>query len=173
MEVSTMNGDEISSLSREESLELLKVYSRLALTLDGLWFRGIEEKFGLEAAVELDAKTWETFGKSSARRMMKFLGVKEPSILDIAKILILSPVFIFLGPTYEIINEKKGILTVTDCLPQKQRVEMGLGEFPCKPVGIAFFQGFTEVIPQAKIKCLICPPDTHPPDVWCQWEFEI
>jgi hypothetical protein len=31
----------------------------------------------------------------------------------------------------------------------------------------------TVINPAAKVKCLVCPPDEHPEDVWCEWEFEI
>jgi hypothetical protein len=144
---------------------------RLLLSLDGLWFRAIEDKFGLEAAIEIDAKAWEGFGRSMARRAMKFLEIKEASVSDVANM-----VGLFFGGFGVKIEteEKRAVITFTDCPPQKARIRQGLGEFACKPVGIAFFQAFAEVAnPQAKIKCLLCPPDEHPQDKWCQWEFAI
>gem|GEM_PF-4968871 len=27
--------------------------------------------------------------------------------------------------------------------------------------------------PKAKVNCLICPPDKHPENVWCRWEFTV
>ncbi len=168
-----MNGIDITKFPQEKLLELLRVHNRLALTLDGLWFSAAEEKFGLEAAIDLDAKTWQRYGASEARRLSKFLGVTEPSIQDIVNMLMISPVFAFLGPKATV-EGNKGILTVTDCLPQKQRVRLGKGEFPCKPVGLAYCGEFTKTVnPQVKWRCVVCPPDPHPPDVWCQWEFEL
>jgi hypothetical protein len=35
------------------------MYSRNWLTVDGLWFSGVEEKFGLDEALELDVRMWE------------------------------------------------------------------------------------------------------------------
>ena len=164
---------DFSKFTKEELIELMKVHNRLTLTLDGLWFVAAEKKYGLDAAIELDIMAWEGYGFREARRLKKFLGVEEPTINDIGKMMMLSPVFAFLGPKVEI-KGNKGILTVTDCLPQKARVRDGRGEFECKPVGLAYFKTFCEEIsPHLKWKCVVCPPDEHPPDVWCQWEFEL
>ena len=164
---------DFTKFSKEELIELLRVHNRLTLTLDGLWFVAAEKKYGLDAAIELDIMAWEGYGFREARRLMKFLKVEKPDISDISKMIMLSPVFAFLGPGVEI-DGNKGILTVTDCLPQKARVNDGRGEFACKHVGLAYFGTFfKEISPDIKWKCIVCPPDEHPPDVWCQWEFEV
>jgi hypothetical protein len=35
------------------------MYSRNWLTVDGLWFSGVEEKFGLYEALDLNVRRWE------------------------------------------------------------------------------------------------------------------
>ena len=27
--------------------------------------------------------------------------------------------------------------------------------------------------PGCAVRCLVCPPDEHPRDLWCEWEFEV
>ena len=29
------------------------------------------------------------------------------------------------------------------------------------------------VDPKVKITCLACPPDAHPSQFWCEWQFDI
>jgi len=50
---------EISDFSKDELLELLRDAAVNWLAHDGLRFRAVEDKFGLEAAIELDVKAWE------------------------------------------------------------------------------------------------------------------
>ena len=52
---------EVRNLSKKELLGLLEDASKNWLTHDGLWFRVVEEKFGLSEAIELDRKAWEKF----------------------------------------------------------------------------------------------------------------
>ena len=47
-------------------------------------------------------------------------------------------------------------------------------ELACKPAGHAICEAAGKVInPSLEVKCLICPPDDHPEDVWCDWEFRL
>ena len=46
----------IEDLTKQEIRELLIDASKNWLAHDGLWFRAVEEKFGIEAAMELDRK---------------------------------------------------------------------------------------------------------------------
>ena len=27
--------------------------------------------------------------------------------------------------------------------------------------------------PEVEVNCLVCPPDEHPKDLWCRWEFKL
>jgi hypothetical protein len=61
-----------------------------------------------------------------------------------------------------------------DCRVQAARKRRGLPDFPCKPVGLIEYSGFARTIdPRISTRCLACPPDPHPPDIWCAWEFTL
>ncbi len=64
-----MNDKELRDLSREDLLKVIKIFSRNWITLDGLWFLGVEDEFGLEAAVKLDEQMWSKQAGIEARRM--------------------------------------------------------------------------------------------------------
>jgi hypothetical protein len=50
----------------------------------------------------------------------------------------------------------------------------GLDEFGCKPVRFGFLKAFAkEFNPDIVVNCNVCPPDEHPDDLWCEWEFKM
>jgi len=60
----------LSKLSREELEAWLTDAARNWLAHDGLWFLAAEERFGMQAAIDLDAKAWESFTVIEAKRIM-------------------------------------------------------------------------------------------------------
>ncbi|MDY7036757.1 MAG: DUF6125 family protein [Thermodesulfobacteriota bacterium] len=164
---------EISKLTKEQLLDLIKINSRNWNTLDGLWFSAVEEKFGLEAALELDILMWKTGSLIEAKRIKELLNINKGGLPNIMKTINLMSWAPSLGYEYEI-TDKNAVWTCTRCLPQEKRVEIGKGEFPCKPTFEACFGNVCKVIdPQVTVSCTFCPPDPHPDDAWCQWEFNI
>lgn len=36
------------------------------------------------------------------------------------------------------------------------------------------FSGFAkEIDERVEVRCVMAPPDPHPDDLWCQWEFRL
>ena len=163
----------LEAISKEQLIKLFKMSAQLMLTIDGLWFAGVEKIMGLNSTMKLDEGVWRQFGALEANRMKKFLGMESVSTLeDVCKIVLLSPMWVSVGPEAEIDNGKC-YLSVTNCIPQKARTKMGLTELPRKSMGTAYFEGFAPALnPQLKFKCICCPPDEHPKDVWCKWEVD-
>jgi len=159
------------AMSKAQLIELLKLYAQLLLTVDGLWFVGMEKAKGMDETIKFDKEVWRLFGALEAKRMKKFLGMESvTTVEDICKLVLLSPMWVSVGPQAEIQNDRC-YLTATNCHPQKARIRQGLGELPCKSVGAAYFEGFAPALnPDLKYRCVCCPPDEHTEDVWCKWE---
>ena len=67
-----------------------------------------------------------------------------------------------------------GTEEMVDCRVQSTRKRKGLDDFPCKSVGIVEYEGFAKAIdPRIETKCIACPPDPHPEEYWCAWEFTL
>jgi hypothetical protein len=162
------------AISKEQLIELFKMSAQLMLTIDGLWFLEAEKIVGTDTAMRLDEGVWRQFGALEANRMKRFLRMESVSTLeDVRKIVLLSPMWVSVGPQAEIENGRC-YLSVTNCLPQKARIKKGLSELPCKSMGSAYFEGFAPALnPDLKYRCLFCPPDEHPKDVWCKWEVGL
>ena len=60
------------------------------------------------------------------------------------------------------------------CRVQDARKRHGLKDFPCKSVGIVEYSTFARTIdPRLKCRCVACPPDDHPDQWYCSWEFTL
>lgn len=166
---------ELAKLPRAKLIALLNAYSRQLLSVDGYWFMGVEDRYGYDTAFEIDHKIWEqSLSALEGRRMAEALGVKRGTVSQILDCFMVSPFSITLGPKVTRLSRNKGLFSLTDCRIQKNRIKMGRAEFACKPVGLSWVTAFAQAInPKAKVKCVFCPPDAHPEDVWCQWEIEV
>lgn len=164
---------QLQELSRETLMEMIQVYSRNWLTVDGLWFSGVEEKYGLEAALELDIRMWQIGSLIEAKRIKSLLCLERGGIKEILRCID----FMSWAPSFgyeHTISHDRAIWTCTHCPPQEQRIKLQKGEFACKPTFDACFKNVIQVIdPRVRLRCIFCPPDSHPDHAWCQWEFTL
>ena len=81
-------GEALESLSRDQLLELIAIYSKNWLAMDGVWFQSVERKYGMEEAMYHDVEAWKRFTVTEARRIKKFLGLPErPGLEGLAQAL--------------------------------------------------------------------------------------
>ncbi len=162
-------------LTREDLEGMLCDAALNWLAHDGLWFLAVEEKLDLESAIELDMKAWENFTVIEAKRIMKRHGIEEGGgIPALARALGLR-LYAFINEQ-EIVeqSEKHLVFRMNDCRVQSARKKKGLSDFPCKPVGLVEYAGFASTIdPLIQTRCIGCPPDDHPDDWYCSWEFRL
>jgi hypothetical protein len=169
-----MSGPDLESLPKETLIKIIRMLARNWLTVDGLWFRGVEEKYGLEAAVELDVKMWCQEALIETKRVIETLDMRKKGIegvLNVLQYMSASYAYCF---EYEEKSPTRAVIVYRECIPQEARVRQGLGEFPCKPTSEAIFTRIIEVVdPRVKFRCIACPPDKHPADFWCKWELTL
>ena len=165
----------LAEMSKTQLIDLLMIHVRNLWRVDGLYFMGIEEKFGTEAATDIDASCWKVMGKLEARELREKLGIMKSEI-DIPTTLWLlrntSWALYQVGKEVEMEDNKSGIFRVTKCRTQETRIQKELGEFPCKKVRFDYLKSFVEELnPELEVVCRICPPESHPEDTWCEWEI--
>jgi len=158
-------------IREEEKDKYVEFLLRQYRLVDALWFLAVEDRFGLEAAVELNEKVWEEMGGRSAREIKKRFEIKEGGLKGFLRAIKYFPWCIILGFEFE---EREGrlLLRVRNCLPQIARIKSGRGEFPCKSMHLKEFKAFCrEIDEKLSVKCVFAPPDDHPSDCFCLWEF--
>jgi hypothetical protein len=162
------------NMSKEQLVDLMFTHLRNMWSVDGLYFIGIEEKFGTEAATEIDAKVWDVMGKVEARRLKGILGIEPDNIEAISKYMKATGWHLDLEDVELEINDDTIIERNLNCRVQTTRLKKGLDEFPCKTVRFGYMKSFfRELNPNIEVECIQCPPDPHGDDLWCEWHLRL
>ncbi len=166
---------QLRAQDKEELLRLLLDDAKNWLAHDGLWFQAIEATHGMEAAIEADRAAWERFTVIEANRIMERLGMKPgggiPALLEALRHRLYARLNVQEATE---VTDRRAVFTMRDCRVQSARRRKGLPDFPCKSVGVVEYSGFARTIdPRIRTRCIACPPDDHPDDRWCTWEFTL
>ena len=164
----------IKDIPKEKLADYIFMHLRNMWAVDGLYYLGIEEKYGTKVATEIDAFVWRVMGKIEARRIKKLFEINDTSIASLIEALQYSGWTMDLEDKEIEISSNKAIIRNTRCRVQNTRIKEGLSEFACKPVRKGFLEAFAnEINPDIILTCKICPPDDHPDNLWCEWEFSL
>ena len=113
-------------------------------------------------------------GKIEARKIKEFLEIKDNDIPSMIKALRYSGWTLDLEDKEIEVQKDRAVLRNVKCRVQNTRLKKGLVEFGCKPVRFGFLKAFAkEFNPDIKVRCNVCPPDEHPNNLWCEWEFTM
>ena len=165
----------LQGLSKEELIAIIVDDAKNWLAHDGLWFQAVDQKYGMETAIEIDRMAWEKFTVVEAKRIMARLGIEPgggiPALVECFKHRLYAR--LNLQESIEV-TDSRAVFRMVDCRVQSARKRKGLPDFPCKTVGIVEYSGFARTIdPRIETRCIACPPDAHPDSFWCAWEFTL
>jgi hypothetical protein len=172
-------GDEgvqlLYALSKEELVRIITDDAKNWLAHDGVWFQSLEKKFGMDVAVDIDTDAWRLFTVIEAKRIMERLGLKPgggiPALVECLKHRFYAR--LNLQESIEV-TQNRAVFRMIDCRVQSARKRKGLADHPCKSVGIVEYSGFASTVdPRIQTRCIACPPDAHPEQFWCAWEFTL
>lgn len=165
--------DRLSKLSKTQLLDFIDMLQKNWWNLQNNYILHINTEHGEEAAVKADGQCFPANAKVQMYRLKKMFGLKD-DLQSLVDAMVLSTIWVNCDYDLSRIDERTFRIKVTNCYQQVRRVEDGLGEFGCKPAGVAICETAAKAIhPQASVECLVCPPDEHPKDVWCEWEFRL
>jgi len=163
----------LEKMPKEKLIDLFLMHIRSLWRVDGLYFLGIEERFGTEAATQIDANCWKLMGKLEARELKSLLNMKKNDIPSLMHALQNTSWSLYQEEKEIEASQTRGVFRVTRCRTQETRIHKGLGEFPCRNVRFSYLKSFAEEFnPNIQVNCRICPPGEHPKSVWCEWEFK-
>jgi hypothetical protein len=163
----------LNALSREELIRIIVDDAKNWLAHDGLWFQAVESRYGIEAAIEADTDAWRAFTVIEAKRILERLGLLPgggiPALVECLKQRLYARLNL-----QDVIeqSDERVVFRMLDCRVQSARKRRGLPDFPCKSVGLVEYSEFAKTVdPRIKTRCIACPPDNHPQQFWCAWEF--
>lgn len=165
----------LRSLDKEELVRIAMDDAKNWLAHDGLWFQAVEGTHGMDAAIDADRAAWQRFTVVEAKRIMERLGLAPgggiPALLECLRHRLYARL-----NTQEAteVSDTRAVFLMRDCRVQSARRRKGLPDFPCKSVGLVEYGEFARTVdPRIRTRCIACPPDDHPDDLWCAWEFTI
>ncbi len=165
----------LEALTKDELIGLLEDSAKNWLAHDGLWFQAVERRYGMEAAIELDAEAWRTFTKIEAKRIMKRQAIEASGGLEALDTALRFRLYARLNEQTAVrVDDKTLEFEMNGCRVQDARKRRGLPDFPCKSVGLVEYAGFAATVdPRIRTECVSCPPDEHPDGYWCKWRFTL
>lgn len=176
--MSTMQED-LEKLNKEELIELLVMASKNLVAMDGVWFQVLEERDGMDRAMEIDTEVWKRYPKSEATRLKKFLKLDEhPGLEGLERALHYNYNVLSNEASMHWENDpEKGkalVFRIEVCRVQAARSRKGMEFHPCKPVGINEYTAFAKAIDERiEVECLSCYPEVDDPTCSCAWKFTI
>ena len=165
----------IRNLPKSQLLKLIDTYAKAWQAMDGAYFLALEKKYGIDVAMEMDKEAWKVFSPIEATRIMKEFQIDpDGGLKSLEKALGYRVYAVLNDQSTEWIDENTLHFTMNACRVQTARNRKGLPDFPCKQVGEVEYSYFARTIdPRIKTKCIFCPPDDHPDDAYCKWEFSL
>jgi len=165
----------LAKMPIERLIDFFFLQIRNLWRVDGLYFLGIEQKFGTEAATEIDTGVWQIMAKIEAKDLRRMFQVGENADISTIMNLLRKSSWALDQPFKTVeISDKRAVLSIDKCRTQEARLKKGLNEFPCKKVRFGYLKNFAKTLnPNVEVHCLVCPPDKHPPKLWCRWEFVL
>lgn len=164
----------LDNLSRDQLCQLIEIYSKNWLALDGVWFQSIEQKLGMDEAIEHDANAWRRFTIIEAKRIKEFLNLPEHAGLEGLRQALSLRFYANLNKHEIIIKDNTLLYRTLECRVQTARSRKGMPFHPCKPVGIIEYTGFAKVIDNRfTCDCISCYPDITDEKCNCVWKFTL
>jgi len=124
----------IADIPDDKIADFIFLHLRDLWAVDGLYYLGIEEESGTEAATEIDRKVWEVMGKIEAKKLKNFLKIKDNDIPSMMRALQHSGWALDLEDKEIIVEDDHAIVRNIACRVQNTRLSMGFSEGICKRV---------------------------------------
>jgi len=162
--------------SSETLQDLLRLYSKLYMGLDGFWYLAVMEKFGNDVALDCDIEVWEKMGRYEMKNISRQLNIQGNDAKAFMKALQLSPWYWTVETQMEIVDPNTAVLTVTNCptLNALEKEGKGRENQICKIVEPIIFKAYAGYFnPDVEVTCLKEPPRESPDDIACKWLFKL
>lgn len=169
-------GVDLEDLSREQLIELARLYARLFFAMDGLWYLALMESFGEEAATEIDLRVWDKYARYEAKRLLPLMNIASDDLSEFPTVFALSPWFSQLEHVFTKEDNNTLTLTVLECPSMEAMKREGSGREKtfCSDVEPQLLQMVVQAFhPRAKVYPVELPLKETADGICCRWRFVI
>lgn len=169
-----MQEDVLNGLTRGELMELVRMFGKNLVAMDGVWFQSVERAAGMDAAMAHDRAIWAQFSRIEARRIKQFLKLPENSGLQgLRRALPLRYNAVVNADELRMEGESL-VYRVVDCRVQTARRRKGMALHPCRSAGIVEYASFAaEIDSRIRCTCESCYPEVSDETCCCAWRFTL
>ena len=151
-------------------IDILALYSRLFMALNGFWFLATRDKYEHDTAMEIAIDTWIGYFPYEAKKMLKTFGIEGNGVADLITVLRYSPRTFGIKNEIEELTEVMGKITFYNCPQLNAMIKTGTHPI-CASIGPMFLNAYAKVF--GDIKADIVLKSTIPNEgVCCEWVFE-
>jgi hypothetical protein len=167
--------ENIQDLTREHLLGFLEDAALNWLAHDGLWFQAVEKRYGTDAGRQCSGEAIGAYSEIEAKRILKRFGLPANGGIPVLMQALRFRMYHLINrQDFVEVSEKRCIFRMRECRVQAMRKKKGLPDYPCKTTGGEEYSHFASAVdPRIKTRCVACPPDAHPEEFWCAWEFSV
>jgi len=166
----------LSDFSPDTLAQLLKLYAKLYIALDGIWYLAVKERVGDKEALACDIQAWEDTCKYEMARIKRQLKIRGNDVIALMKAFQICPWCLVMKFNIEIKNKNNALFTVTYCptLDALEAEGKGREDEICNIVEPRIMRAYASFFnPDIEVKCLKSPPRKSKDDICCQWEFSL
>lgn len=164
-------------MSRDTLIRLVKAYCRLYQVVDAHWYLSIQDKWGINAALDCDFWVWERLPKSEVEAISKLLGIEGKKDLDsLVKLFLTVPMNMTTDYKIEYLTPDRAVVTFTFCpvLRALEKEGRGREEDICRNLDIMIFRNYAKHFnPAILVNPVLLPPRPNQTAPACTWEFSV
>ena len=164
----------MGNFSPDTLVNLLTLYSKLFIALDGFWYLTVKGKVSNEVALACDIGAWERVCRYSMAQITKTLDIKGNDVTALMKAIQITPWYRNNKHEIRIRNQNNAILTITSCptLDALEKEGKGREEEICNIFCPKLFEWYASYFDSGiDVKCLKTPPRNSKEEICCKWEF--
>ena len=165
-----------SDFSHSALADLLALYCKLYMAMDGFWYLTVKEKISNEEALACDIQTWEKACKYEMAKITKQLNIQGNDVVALMKAIQVTPWMRQTQFEIEVKDENNAVLVVTHCptLIALEKEGEGRENEICNMVDQKLFKYYASFFnPDIEVKSLKLPPRKSKDEICCRWEFRL
>jgi hypothetical protein len=163
-----------NDFSPETLSDLLTMFSRLYLALDGFWYLTVKEKVGNDTALACDIEVLKKVSYYEMAKVTRLLKIGGNDVIALMKAMQVTPWMRNNEYQMEVEEPNKAVLTFNQCATLSALEKEGGGRENqiCRIVEPIVFKTYASFFnPKIEVRCLASPPRKSHDDICCRWEF--